>query len=255
MAPDPNADTRAVSAQLEKLLDDLPGAAERVRDAFDHLVERAVHGTASRGVSAGTFLKHVVTQVRDQLKELLDVATKVIAQGFPIVSLFTESIAWDTDVHGPLSQITNMADQPQDDNLSQWNGNAAAVYRQKQTVQKNALLKACDNVKMIGQWLSDIGKANVAYVVELLNTLGDVAIALWRAVESGGTDFADVIDQLIRAGLRELTKIGTQIADMVDKLRILVLAIDDHTQYEDGNWPQAVYLEPPQKVSSQLRTT
>jgi hypothetical protein len=175
MAPEPVlADIGPAKDQLVRLLEEIRRGYDEIIKRFNELVQRTnLDGT----------LAMVASRIRSGIEKLLDLVIHVVDNGFPVVSLFEESIRWLTDIRLPASDIAARISEPQDDNLPGWQGNAGLAYREKAAVQRQAIDKFVENCALISIWLFEIGRQNVDYAVGLLKTIAAVIYELVKALK------------------------------------------------------------------------
>ena len=260
MAPAPvlsTEDLATLQAALEKALREIGRAVDKIWDKFDDVVDRGAVLAALYGSIAAKYIHDALVEIRDQLDQLVDLAQEVSANGTPVVSLFIECFSWLSDVMQPASEIAARSDKPADDNLVHWTGGAAGAYRAKQAMQKTALDKMVENADQMSQWLGHIGQANVQYAATLLSRLAGVAAKLTEAAALSAmghpaavSTLADQVTELVKIGLDELKELANGIARMILEMRDLAALQMRHTEFENGDWPQAVFHVPGGPVAS-----
>ncbi len=235
---------------LEQAFENLREGVDTCVNTFNHITGEIDKHKWLLGPIPLYFIKRHLADIREQLNELLDVAEKVLQSGTPIFSLFLTSIDYLNAVERPLGDISYRINTPADDNMQYWSGGAAAAYRQKQAAQKAAVDKSVDNATALSRWLFDIGKTNVAYAVELVKIIIDAGTELVNISVDGVSIIdiqfsldhaADALRKLIKAGLDQLVELANKFVATLGDCRQLLEMRSRHTEFENGNWPQAVY--------------
>jgi hypothetical protein len=244
------ADIESSRVALEKTFDALRSGVDGSVHAFNRIVDQVNDHRWILSPIQLYLIKRSLEEIRGHLKTILDLAEKVLQSGTPVFSLFFTSIDYLKAVEAPLGDVSFHINTPADDNLQYWSGGAASAYRQKQAAQRAAVDKSVDNATAMSKWLFDVGKTNVAYAVELVKIVIDAGMELVNISVDGISviniqfsldHVSTLIAKLVKAGLNQLAELANKFVATLGDTRDLLEKRSRHTEFEGGNWPQAVY--------------
>jgi hypothetical protein len=243
-------DVESSKVALERAFESIRRGIDTCVGAFNGIVDKfalylpLIPPWAVRSVQLALHL------IRVQLRDLLDIAQKVLQSGVPVLSLFITSIDYLNAVERPISDISYEIGTPKSDDLHHWSGAANLAYKQKQTAQKAAADRVMENATFMSKWLFDIGKANVAYAVEVVKILIDAGSEMIAVTANGFSainiqfaldDAADAIQKLIKGGLNQLAELANRFTALIGNVRDLMEKRNRQSELQNGHWPQAVY--------------
>jgi hypothetical protein len=260
--PPPNAQTGFVGSEdvsgsvLEQEIGKISDGATRTRAEYAKLesgVRRAmlaggaVGGLA--GAAAGYYIYRHLDEIREALNKLLKVAEYVVKNGSPVVSLINHSFDWVTKVKTPASDLQFQVDDLVNYDFALWSGQAAEVYKDKRSKQKDAVGEIVVRAEFISSWLFKIAKANVDYVVELGRALNAILGQVAKAAVNAGTlinllfaidDVAEIVGTGVEEALNGLLAIVQRLVASLGDVRDLTTVVGDRSKLPGGKWPEAV---------------
>jgi hypothetical protein len=257
---DPSAIDGAAMA-LRQAYEQLAKAREECAAQYDRIVGEARSLGGAVFVTGGTALLPVtlvgawaidnsLDRLHDAVRRGLEVADKVLQHGTPVVSLFLVSIDVLTKVRAPVSGMSGRVEQPQDDNLLYWTGQASDAYKIKREKQKNAVDRVAANAAALSEWLYKVGQYNVDYAVRIVQSLAEAALKMVsvavNAIGVIGLPFAldklaETINGLVNVCVQELVGLASRFAQVIGDVQRLTAQQSDRLLFTDGGWPQAVF--------------
>jgi ABC-type transporter Mla subunit MlaD len=251
--PDTFVDTGEVEETktlLSHAVENIDKAVKAVIDGFNSVVSNINDLRWVIGPIPMYFIRNDLDDIRADVRNLVELAAKVVRESTPVFSLFLASVDWLRTVMSPTSEVGFDVNTPFDDDLASWTGSAATAYRQKAVAQKAAVDRAKENAKFISKWLFEIGKTNVAYAVELAKIVTDVAAKLAKltidalgviTIQFAVDELGNVVKGLVKAGLDQLLELANKFVATLGNVRDVLEKRIDHTEFENGQWPQAVH--------------
>lgn len=244
---------------LEKAFDSLREAVDQCVNEFNRVVNEVnayravIENQPFYYIRAASLALHFIDKnierIRELLKEPLNLAEEVLQNWVPMVSLFVTSGDYLNTIRGPLHAIAHEVKAPADDNLHYWSGAAASAYQVKQDGQQEAVEASAEFAQAVSEWLFNIGKMNVAYIVRLVQALIDAAMELVNITVNGAAiiniqfaidDAGDMIAKLVQTVLNELVEIANTIVATIEDYNKMTVE-KSKVGLPEGRWPQAVY--------------
>ncbi|MEV6489506.1 hypothetical protein AB0M20_12880 [Actinoplanes sp. NPDC051633] len=248
--PPESAEIESSKLALEQAFDALRHGIDMCVNNFNRLVDGLGNLSWAFGPVPLLFIHNYMDDVRNAVTEAVGYGEKVLQSGVPVLSLFVTSIDYLNAAQAPVSDIAYDINTPQDDNIHAWSGAAAAAYKQKQAAQKAAADKTTENAVGISKWLFDVAKTNVAYATEIVKLLVDIGMelvsvtvnaALVINIQFALADLANAVKKALKAAVVQLVEIGNRFVATLGDARDLLARRNDHSAFEDGKWPRAVY--------------
>ncbi|MEU6021925.1 hypothetical protein [Micromonospora sp. NPDC047134] len=234
---------------FNKAFDQIRTGINTAIESFNQLVDKVNSWKWLLGPAALWWIKNNLDDVRGGLNNVLDRVDHALEHQLPVLSLINISFRWVTDVKSPVSNLSFVTTEPDNQNLAKWTGDAASAYNSKAIKQKAAVDETVVKAEFISQWLFDIAKANVDYAVELAKIVTGLTGKLVQAVAEASTvidlpwaisTLAKSIGDLVTAGLNTLLTIGQRFVDALGNVRDIATQVGDHSKLPGGQWPQAV---------------
>ncbi|MFG2062708.1 hypothetical protein ACGFIK_14955 [Micromonospora sp. NPDC048871] len=234
---------------FNKAFDQIRTGIDTAIESFNQLVDKVNSWKWLLGPAALWWIKNNLDDVRGGLNNVLDRVDHALEHQLPVLSLINISFRWVTDVKSPVSNLSFVTTEPDNQNLAKWTGDAASAYNSKAIKQKAAVDETVVKAEFISQWLFDIAKANVDYAVELAKIVTGLTGKLVQAVAEASTvidlpwaisTLAKSIGDLVTAGLNTLLTIGQRFVDALGNVRDIATQVGDHSKLPGGQWPQAV---------------
>ncbi|WP_341720636.1 hypothetical protein QQG74_13575 [Micromonospora sp. FIMYZ51] len=234
---------------FNKAFDQIRSGIDTTVDTFNQLVEKVNGWKWLLGPAALWWIKNNLDDVRGALNNVLDRVDQALEHQLPVLSLINISFRWVTDVKTPVSALSFVTTEPDNENLAKWSGDAASAYHAKAGKQRAAVDETVVKSEFISQWLFKIAKANVDYAVELAKIVTGVTGKLVQAAAEATTvidlpwaisTLAKSIGDLVTAGLNTLLTIGQRFVDALGNVRDIATQVGDHSKLPEGQWPHAV---------------
>ncbi|MCU7725754.1 hypothetical protein ODJ79_18650 [Actinoplanes sp. KI2] len=197
-------------------------------------------------------IRELIEQARQQIDGILQTLEKAVNGSVPVLSLFDVGLAWATKVDTPLSDIS--PDLSPSGAIDNWRGPAHETYKTRVQDQTDAVDAVVGKVKATSLWLSDVAKANTAYIVELadrvaeltgtlvaiVTDVGEAAAGDLPAVQGGALHLSEFFGTVTTQMSQYLTNLANRLADVLQQITQLAAEYGDHTGLPQGRWPQAV---------------
>ncbi|MGC5033757.1 hypothetical protein [Micromonospora sp. DT229] len=234
---------------FNKAFDQIRTGINSAIESFNQLVDKVNSWKWLLGPAALWWIKNNLDDVRGGLNSVLDRVDHALEHQLPVLSLINISFRWVTDVKSPVSNLSFVTTEPDNENLAKWTGDAASAYHSKAAKQKAAVDETVVKAEFISQWLFNIAKANVDYAVELAKIVTGLTGKLVQAAAEASTvidlpwavsTLAKSIGDLVTAGLNTLLTIGQRFVDALGNVRDIATQVGDHSKLPGGQWPQAV---------------
>jgi hypothetical protein len=199
------------------------------------------------GAAAWLYLDNHVDDVKEQVKKLLDIMQKVERQYLPVVSLFLTGISWVDTVFKPTTQLIARTMERPNRNIGQWSGAAKDGWDGQPDRQKAALEAMRDRSLAVQEWLVNLAKENVAYMMKLVEIVGNVIGNLTAVALESPTivfsiqDLAGTIGQLVADLIRFTTEMVNRVTNMLGEHISMHAKMVDVSSFEsNGSWPQSI---------------
>jgi hypothetical protein len=242
----------SLEEQFTQAVDGLESGVNLVSEGFDTLVE-AYDSLPDRHPIEAYWLywsdvRDVLVALGDDIDKIVNRCREFLERSTPVISLFRVAFGWSHDVLGPVSRQEGIAAGSAKSNLANWQGAAAVAYREKRLEQKFAIEATSANAIKIGKFLTDVAKANVDFLLDVIEPLLDIYATLISAIAAAATGIgiaeaigkaADIAGKLW-TGLFKENQAVTNLA-----VTTLVATLDaDHIlnnsgKFPGGHWPQA----------------
>jgi len=231
--------------EVDKVNTGMQSLVDAVNEWFLNFI---TDGTIFEGIVQG--MKDAVAQIQGKLQEIGERLETAYHQEIPVVSLIDASFRWITSVRRPVSDL-NYAAGVAAPRFEVWDGPARNAYNAKQTAQKGAFEDVVAKSEFVSNWLFEIVKQNVGYVLELVTIFTKLAARIAIVVaEAVGTvtlpfalsDLAALIGDLVEQGVETLKALVTQFINGLANERSLLSNQVDNSKLPHGRWPEAVSL-------------
>lgn len=198
-------------------------------------------------------IRRLLEHARSQIVQLLDQAQSSVAGSVPVVSLFHRAYDLAEKVNRPLTgmhgQMTGSGD------IDFWRGAAKETYEKRVVSQQQAVASASEKVEALAVYLGEAATANMTYMADLGERMGEVYGATTAAcvdlvaVGAGAVTqvmdalahFSEVIGTAVSQAVGYATALGARIADVLQQILVLETAKSDLIGLTpDGRWPAPV---------------
>ncbi|MBN1173614.1 MAG: hypothetical protein JXA67_15700 [Micromonosporaceae bacterium] len=252
----PVIELESLESNFRDALTALENGIKKVENAFQSLIDKLNETLRNLAfvVPLGALylakrLGDAVKKLGDLLRAFLSKCREVLSRGTPIYSMIRVGFQWISDVMNPTSSKEGVIATDASDNLANWKGQAETAYRRKVALQKTAQGGMTANADGIGSWLVDLGTANIAFVVAMIDPLAPIAAKLVEAAIDAGSVFgalesidsaAEAIGKLLEVAWAELKTQVEQFTTAMNKMFDANKIINGNSAFPNGHWPQAV---------------
>lgn len=218
-------------------------------EGFNKLVDKVNEWRWLLGAIALWWIRNKLQEVRDALQTVIDKVRYAMDHQVPVLSLMRTSFRWVTEVKTPVSELSFITTEPEDEDFAKWTGDAANRYAAKSAQQKAAVDETVVKAEFISQWLFKIAKANVDYAVELAKIVTGLAGKFTQAAIDAATvidipwaidTLAKMVGDIVTAGLNTLLAVQQRFVEALGNVRDIATQVGDHSKLPGGNWPEAV---------------
>lgn len=198
-------------------------------------------------------IRRLLEQGKSKISELLEKAEKSVAGSVPVASLFSRAFDLGDKVNRPLTGM--YGEMTGSGEIDFWRGPAKITYEKRVQDQQDAVNNASDKVETLALYLGDAATANMTYMADLGERMGEVygtitttCVDLVAAGAGAITQFMDalahfseVIGTAVSQVIGYITALAARIADVLNQILALETEKSDLTGLTpDGKWPTPV---------------